>query len=891
MPMKVILTHERADLDALASLLGAHLLYPDAYAVLPREVNRNGATYLHNYGSELGFTKLSQLPQESISQILLVDTQSMVTLKGVTPETRVRVIDHHPLRENLPAEWEADLQNTGACTTLLVEKIKANKIAFNTAQANLLLLGIYEDTGSLSYATTTTRDLLAAVYLLEHGADLNIISPYLNPPLSNSQMTLFDRLMRDITAHKIDGLTILIAKADALDLHDEISTVAHKLRDFLNPDGLIILVRTRQGIRMVARSTTDEIDMAQLARYFDGGGHRRAASALIHLDGNTKAADADFKWNHIIQQVVDYLPEIVHPSIRVHQIMSKKPMTLTPDTPVETVADLMRRYGFEGYPVIENGKVVGLLTRRNVDRALSHKLKATAGMLMETGSVSVTPQDTLEHLQEVMASSGWGQVPVIDPESHEIIGIVTRTDLISTHSGQNNLPSPEDIIQLLQNAIPYSRQVLLRVIGKEGTRLNMPVYIVGGFVRDLLLRQPSQDLDIVVEGDAIAFVNALVQLYGGRAVVHRRFGTAKWIIAEAREALAQALKPDLPLDPHALPESLDLITARTEFYEKPAALPTVESSNIKMDLHRRDFSINTLALRLDEPFFGKLYDFWGGYHDLQNGIIRVLHALSFVDDATRILRALRFAARFEFRIEPRTLSLMQASLSMLNEISGSRLRHEIDLILLEPKVVDIFVAMVRTNVMQAIHPKLPWSLEIKDRLGYLNSPAAQAEWETTSSEKQLNIRQIFGYIYWLEDLPKQDLERVAARLRLPAKVIQNIRQAADLRTQLPELRKEKPSTITAALEVIDPLVITAVYQSTPEATLREPLRAMMLHYRQIKPTVNGDDLRAMGLPPSSRYREILDALRKAWLDGEVGTPEEEQAFLQRLIENDNGRNG
>ena len=112
--MKVILTHERADLDALASLLGAHLLYPDAYAVLPREVNRNGATYLHNYGGELGFAKLNQLPQESISEILLVDTQSMVTLKGITPETRVRVIDHHPLRDNLPAEWEADLQNTGA---------------------------------------------------------------------------------------------------------------------------------------------------------------------------------------------------------------------------------------------------------------------------------------------------------------------------------------------------------------------------------------------------------------------------------------------------------------------------------------------------------------------------------------------------------------------------------------------------------------------------------------------------------------------------------------------------------------------------------------------------------------------------------------------------------
>jgi len=223
-----------------------------------------------------------------------------------------------------------------------------------------------------------------------------------------------------------------------------------------------------------------------------------------------------------------------------------------------------------------------------------------------------------------------------------------------------------------------------------------------------------------------------------------------------RAALAQNLSPEQPLEFQALPEHLDLITARTEFYEKPAALPTVESSNIKMDLHRRDFSINTLALRLDEPYFGKLYDFWGGYTDLQNGVIRVLHALSFVDDATRILRALRFASRFEFRIEPRTLSLMQASLAMLNEVSGSRLRHEIDLILLEPKAVDIFVAMVRANVMQAIHPKLPWCMGIKIRMGYLNTPAAITEWETESNESQLNLRQVYGYCYWLEKLPEHD---------------------------------------------------------------------------------------------------------------------------------------
>ncbi len=593
------------------------------------------------------------------------------------------VIDHHPRKAHTDPEWTVELHNTGACTTVLVEKLQEAQIPLSTSQATLLLLGIYEDTGSLGYATTNSRDLLAAAYLLEHGADLTIASRYLNPPLSNAQMVLYDRLMKDITTHKIHNLTILVAKANAMDIQDEISTVAHHMREFLNPDGLVLLVSTRQGIRLVARSTTDEIDMAQLAHRFGGGGHKRAASALIRSESRPAPNEVPVFWKKTYQHVVEILPEIVHPSVRVQQIMSRNPLLLSPDMPVETVADLMKRYGFEGYPVIEEGKVVGLITRRNVDRALSHKMMANAGILMDAGTVFVTPGDTLDYLQEVMASSGWGQVPVLDPESNEIIGIVTRTDLINTHMLQNNIPTQEEMVRRLNNAIPYPRQILLQAIARLASTLNIQVYIVGGFVRDLLLKQPSQDFDIVVEGDASVFVSQLVENFGGRAVTHPRFGTAKWLIGDEREALAQKLLPNQPMDFQALPQHLDLITARTEFYERPAALPTVERSGIKMDLHRRDFTINTMALRLDAPYYGKLYDFWGGYHDLQNRIIRVLHALSFVDDATRILRAVRFANRFDFKMDPRTLRLLSSSLSLLNEISGPRLRHELDLILLE----------------------------------------------------------------------------------------------------------------------------------------------------------------------------------------------------------------
>ncbi len=162
------------------------------------------------------------------------------------------------------------------------------------------------------------------------------------------------------------------------------------------------------------------------------------------------------------------------------------------------------------------------------------------------------------------------------------------------------------------SALPAARLALLKTVASQAHELHQAAYIVGGFVRDLLLDRPSQDFDVVVEGDAISLGQALSQRFGGRIVAHGRFGTAKWWIANQRDALAASLDNGLLLDARDLPESLDLISARTEFYEYPTALPTVERCSIKLDLHRRDFTINTMAVRLDGRHYGELYDYWGG---------------------------------------------------------------------------------------------------------------------------------------------------------------------------------------------------------------------------------------------------------------------------------------
>jgi len=877
--MDLILTHEQTDLDGLASMLGAHLLRPEAIALLPRLINRNGKAFLRRYANELPFSDYQALPHESIKSVFLVDTQSLVTLRGMNEQTKVTVLDHHPRKVQIHPAWQVELHLTGACTTILVEKLRELAIPLSPIEATLMLLGIYEDTGSLTYSCTTARDAHAVAFLLEQGADLNIASIYLNPPLSNAQQQLYDRLLKDLVQLDIEGYSILVAKAIANDLNDEISTVAHKMREFLTPDGLVLLVSTRQGIRLVARSTTDNVDMAKLAIHFGGGGHKRASSALIREEGRSNANITDAMLSEVTRRVIETIPQIVTPSIKVSQMMSKNPLTLSPEISAIDAAELMKRYGFEGYPVVDNKQLVGLLTRRNVDRAIAHKLNKTAGDLMTAGSISVYPDDPISKLKERMATSGWGQVPVLDPDTNEIIGIVTRTDLISTLNHDEELPTQAEIAEMLSDALPPARKALLRAVADEAYDQDVQAFIVGGFVRDLLLQLPSQDFDIVIEGDAMAFAEHLVQQFGGRVVAHKRFGTAKWILNH--ENLQHKLKASEKsgFSTSDLPDHLDLITARTEFYNKPAALPIVERSSIKMDLHRRDFTINTLALRLDGSHFGKIFDFWGGYSDLQQKQIRVLHALSFVDDATRMLRAVRFAARFNFEIEPQTLSLIEGSLPLLAEISGARLTHEFELIFNERNAAEMLRQLGSLGILDAIDPALPWDDVCIYRLidGLLD--LAKTENPVIPDEKI----QIF-WCLWLMDLQPKALETIGLRLRLSTKLLGWITQTRALWQLLPTLTGQRPSQVTQQLENYHTIPMRAVFSVCKQAESRQILELYEHEYRHVRPFTTGNDLRALGLPPSPQYEVILSSLKNAWLDGEIQSEGEEKVLLQKLLE-------
>ena len=872
--MHIILTHEQADFDALASLLAAHLLDEEAIPVLPRKMNRNVRAFLTLYGMELPFVDPRDLGGKPIELVTLVDTQSMISVKGMGPDTEVHVIDHHPQRENLAENWTFSLEEVGANTTVLLEALQERNGMLTPIQATLLLLGIYEDTGGLTYTRTTPRDVRAAAYLLEQGASLRIAGDFLNHPLSQQQRELYNRLRDTIEYHTVQGHTILVATGDARGVEEELSTIAHKLRDLLDPDALFLLLETSGGVQMIARSTSDQIDVSEIAAFFGGGGHELAAAALIR-ERDIQDVKAD---------LIENLPRGVRPSVRVAQIMSRGPQVLRTDTPVEEAAQRMQRYGYEGYPVVEDEQVVGLLTRRAVDRAISHRLNLTAASLMEAGSYTVTPEDSIEHLQGIMTESGWGQVPVVHPENGEIIGIVTRTDLLKTLAPQPAVPGRLNLAGRLEAVLPPVHLALLTAVAQKAHEERCALYIVGGFVRDLLLDRPSLDYDLVVEGDAVALAHSLARQYGGRVTTHSRFGTAKWRIGGQWPPNQMDAKRNGEEAPdEGLPEWLDLVSARTEFYTYPSALPTVERGSIKLDLHRRDFTINTLALRLDGHHWGELHDYWGGLGDLRQGQVRVLHSLSFVDDPTRMLRAVRFEQRFDFRIEERTLELLLEAVPLLDRLSGDRIRHELDHIFNEPKAAQVMSRLDELGLLKRIHPALTWDNWLQSRLEVLENKEPDADWDLQKEIEAGELRRDLGYALWLLRLSQTEVRQVSKRLKLPAQLRSAILAANRLWRDLPQLSEERPSQIVARLEGVPPLSRYTVYRATSDIHLRKVLQNYTTFWQKIQPTIDGHDLRRMGLPPGPAYRRILSTLRDAWLDGEIKTEADEQKLLSRLV--------
>jgi len=399
------------------------------------------------------------------------------------------------------------------------------------------------------------------------------------------------------------------------------------------------------------------------------------------------------------------------------------------------------------------------------------------------------------------------------------------------------------------NLLPYPKQDLIRRIAAQSAALGMPCYLVGGFVRDMLLGRPVNDFDFVVKGDATKLGKALVRELGGKLTAHAKFKTATWFFGEG--------------------EFLDLITARSERYEHAGALPTITPSTIEDDLLRRDFTINAMAVRLDGGHFFELLDPLDGQKDLKNKLIRVLHPRSFVDDPTRMLRAIRYEKRYGFQIEPETLKLFDGQArAVLSQLSGKRLRHEFDLMFDEENVTAMLARTAELGLPASIHPALPWDERIQARISRsLNSPASRS-----------NL-----WVVWLMNLLPLEIKSLGKRLHFTAETLECVLAASSVFHELDSFSSMKPSQCVERLEGLPDDAVRAVAGSISEVKPRGMLEKYLSRWKDVKSNITGDDLKTRGIPPGPKYRQVLARIRAAWVDGEVQTPEQEGQLLESLL--------
>ena len=394
---------------------------------------------------------------------------------------------------------------------------------------------------------------------------------------------------------------------------------------------------------------------------------------------------------------------------------------------------------------------------------------------------------------------------------------------------------------------------ILRNIGETAAERGEAVYLVGGVVRDIFLRRSSYDLDMVIEGRAISLARQIAKVNDCSLKTHPRFGTAKILFGNL---------------------NLDLVTARSESYVQPGALPTVKAGTIQDDLARRDFTINAMAIRLAPDSFGELLDPHGGQQDIKQKSIRILHPKSFEDDPTRILRAVRYEQRLDFQLEKTTEKLLQHNLEGLDTVTGERLWHELELILNEERPEKSLLRADKLGVLRKLYPPLKgdnWLAEKSAQARNLNKEA--------SSLPAIYLA-IMIYRFDLEEA-----EDCINRFRMPRWAARTVRDTMRLKNSLSSLEASdlRPSHIYRKLESHIPEVIKGIALVSDSPIIQQRIELYLQNLRYIKPEISGNDLQNMGVSPGKKIGQILRTLQEARIDNTVSSYEEEETLVQSLL--------
>lgn len=874
--MQIVTTHLNADFDCLASMLSAKKLYPEAKLVFSGSLEKNLRDFLKYSNYSFGFEKLKNINLQDITLLVLVDTMQkgrigpfskIVNKSGMD----IHIYDHHPSREKDIKGSQEFIKERGSTITIFVEILKEKGISISSEEATIMALGIYEDTGSLTFSSTTPEDLEAASYLLSKGANLNTVSDFISRELTGDQVSLLNDLIQNCEKYNINGVEIDITTASSESYIGDLAVLAHKLKDMENLNVLFTLARMGNRIHMIARSRIEAVDVSEITSEFGGGGHPTAASASIK--GMTLVQSKE--------KLLNILKERIHLVKLAEDIMTSPIKTIEIDSTIKEAEEIMTRYNMNALPIIDNEEPIGIITRQTVEKAIFHKFeneKVTEFMLSEF--YKAYPDTPFHEIEEWVIGRLQKLVPVVDKNNGHLIGGITRGLVMQVlHDDLLKKPSilerdkvseryshTKNLKGLIRERLPERIRKIFKKAGEVADREGISVYTAGGFVRDLLMRVENFDIDLVVEGDGISFAHQLAKGLSGRVRSHKKFATAVIVLPDNFK--------------------IDIASARLEYYEYPSAPPIVEFGSIKNDLLRRDFTINALAIKLNGKDPYTLIDFFGGQRDLKDRVLRVLHNLSFVEDPTRVLRAIRFEQRFNLTIGKHTMVLIENAIKkdLYGRLAGKRLYVELLHMLNDRYPLKMVRRMSQLDVLRFIHPKIKFTDE-KNAL-FKNIVDVLAWFELSF----LDLKVDNWYVYFLgliNNLTMREIEELTRTFLLSERLKKRLKEdRRSIRGVLSILRNKRDFKNSELYNLFHSLSIEPLLYIMSETKGTKSSRFLSLYLtklRNIKIKISGGDLIKLGLEPGSEFKNILDCVRDLKINGELKTKRDEIKYVKKTF--------